>query len=122
MAKTILIADDDATVVNLFHLDAEGRNSDITIRSSENGLDAIRIIEESKPDLVILDIRMPKADGFAVLEHLQKNQLDIPVLILTNYKNAEYVQKSKSYSNVRDYIVKHEVSMNQVLKAVGAHL
>lgn len=117
--KTILIADDDTTVVKLFHLDMESRDVEVSVRSSGTGEDTIEAVNSMKPDVIVLDIRMPKGDGFAVLEHLKKNNLDIPVLILTNYRNDDYVTKSKTYGMVKDYIVKHEVRMERVIDAVN---
>lgn len=122
MAKTILIADDDSTVVKLFHLDMETKNVDIVVRSTDSGESTIEAIEEATPDLVILDIRMPKGDGFSVLDHLKKAKKDIPVVILTNYRSDDYIAKSKRYTNVKEYIVKHETRMDRVIDAVHAHL
>jgi len=122
MAKTILIADDDSTVVKLFNLDAESRETNISIRSSGTGEDTIVAIETHKPDILILDIRMPKGDGFSVLEHLKKAGLEIPVVILTNYSNPDYQKKSKTYGNVREYMIKHEVRMDRVFEAVNGYI
>lgn len=122
MAKTILIADDDATVVKLFNLDAESRETNISIRSSATGEDTILAIETHKPDILILDIRMPKGDGFSVLEHLKKTGLEIPVVILTNYNSADYQKKSKTYGNVREYMIKHEVRMDRVFETVNGYI
>lgn len=122
MAKTILIADDDSTVMKLFHLDMESKDVDVVIRSSGTGEDTITAIEHASPDIVVLDIRMPKGDGFTVLEHLKQSGKEIPVVILTNYRNEEYVTKSRKYSNVKDYIVKHETRMDRVIETVSSYL
>lgn len=122
MAKTILIADDDSTVVRLFNLDAESRDTNVAIRSSATGVDTIHAIEEHKPDILILDIRMPNGDGFSVLEHLEKKGVSIPVVILTNYNNPEYQKKSKTYGNVREYMIKHEVRMDRVFQTVSDYI
>lgn len=122
MAKTILIADDDMTVTKLFHLDVEGKNVDLVIRSSNSGEETISSLALHKPDLLILDIRMPKGDGFSVLQHMAENNVDIPVIILTNYRNEQYIEKSKTYGNVKTYIVKHETRMDRVIDTVNSYL
>lgn len=122
MAKTILIADDDSTIVKLFHLDAESRNTDVVIRTSATGEETIEMLKHGKPDVLVLDIRMPKGDGFTVLEHLQKHKIDLPVIILTNYRNDEYLKKSKTYGQVKEYIVKHETRIDRVIGTVGSYL
>ncbi len=122
MAKTILIADDDSTIVKLFHLDAESKNTDIVIRTSATGEETIEMLKSGKPDVLVLDIRMPKGDGFTVLEHLQKHKIDLPVIILTNYRTDEYLKKSKTYGQVKEYIVKHETRIDRVIDTVGSYL
>ncbi len=122
MAKTILIADDDSTIVKLFHLDAESKNIDVVIRTSGTGEETIEMLKSGKPDILVLDIRMPKGDGFTVLEHLQKHNIDLPVIILTNYRTDEYLKKSKTYGQVKEYIVKHETRIDRVIDTVGSYL
>lgn len=120
MSKTILIADDDSTVVKLFQLDTESKDIDIVIRSSSNGEETITAIATHKPDVIVLDIRMLKGDGFHVLDHMKKENMDIPVVILTNYQSDEYIAKSKKYGNVKNYLVKHDVPMSRVIDTVSA--
>lgn len=122
MAKTILIADDDSTIVKLFHLDAESKDTDVIIRTSVTGEETIEMLNAGKPDVLVLDIRMPKGDGFTVLEHLQKHNIDLPVIILTNYRTDEYLKKSKTYGQVKEYIVKHETRIDRVIDTVGSYL
>lgn len=122
MAKTILIADDDSTVMKLFHLDIESKDIDIIVRSSGSGEDTIQALKSAQPDILVLDIRMPKGDGFSVLDHLKESNSDIPVVILTNYHNEAYVKKSKGYTNVKHYLVKHETRMDHVIETVSSYL
>jgi len=118
MAKSVLIVDDDFNVVQLFSLNVENKDIDLRIRSAASGKEAIDAIESAKPDLLVLDIRMPKGDGFTVLEHMQKNKQDVPVVILTNYRNDEYLAKSKTYGAVKEYLVKTETRMEQVIDKI----
>ena len=122
MSKTILIADDDTTIMKLFQLDSESHDSDVTIRSCASGEETIAMLAHHKPDILVLDIRMPKGDGFTVLEHLRKNKIDMPVIILTNYRSDEYIKKSRTYAMVKDYIVKHETRIDRVIDTVGSYL
>jgi CheY-like chemotaxis protein len=122
MSKTILVADDDATIMRLFSLDAESRDSDVTIRSCGTGEETIDLVMKQKPDVLVLDIRMPKGDGFTVLEHLKNNKIDIPVVIVTNYRTDEYVKKTKTYGQVKEYIVKHETRIDRIIDTVGSYL
>lgn len=122
MSKTILVADDDSTIVKLFSLDAESRNRDVSIHSSGTGEETMEMLASHKPDILVLDIRMPKGDGFTVLEYLKKHNIDIPVVILTNYRTTEYLKKSKTYAQVKEYIVKHESRIDRIIDTVGSYL
>ena len=122
MAKTILIADDDMTVTKLFNLDTESVEKDVVIHSAGTGQEAISLIEKHKPDVLVLDLRMPQGDGFTVLEHLKKMKMETPVVVLTNYNNPEYRAKSKTFAQVKDYMVKHEVRMDRVISKVTEYL
>ncbi len=122
MSRTILIADDDSTIMKLFHLDAESRDTDVMIRSSGTGEETIEMLMQSKPDILLLDIRMPKGDGFVVLDHLKANKIDIPVIIITNYRTDDYIKKSKTYAQVKEYIVKHETRIDRIIDTVGSYL
>lgn len=122
MPKTILIADDDMTVTKLFNLDAESVDKDIVIHSAGTGQEAITLIEKHKPDVLVLDLRMPQGDGFSVLEHMEKMKMETPVVVLTNYNNQEYREKTKTFAQVKDYMVKHEVRMERVINKVSEYL
>ncbi|HVW66599.1 MAG TPA: response regulator transcription factor [Candidatus Peribacteraceae bacterium] len=121
MPKTILIADDDPMIMQIVSLGMEQKNSDAVIRSTATGETTITSIEESVPDLIVLDIRMPGGDGFTVLEHLKKNKLSIPVVILTNYRTDAYIEKSRTYG-VKDYLVKHELKLDGIISKVSSYL
>lgn len=62
------------------------------IGEASNGQDALALVDEVKPDLVLTDIRMPVMDGIEFVTHLRKHYPDLIVIILTGYKNFEYAQ------------------------------
>ncbi|GAI43054.1 unnamed protein product, partial [marine sediment metagenome] len=81
--KKILIVDDRSEVVELVKVTLEGEGYQ-TIDASD-GREALEKIGKEKPDLILLDIIMPKMDGFEVLRNLKddSNTKDIPVIMLT---------------------------------------
>lgn len=122
MSKTILIADDDSIIMQIFSLGMEQNNTDVRIHTSDTGLSTIAAIESIKPDIIVLDIRMPHGDGFSVLDYMKEKNIDTPVVILTNYRNDAYLEKSKTYSGVKDYLVKHEMKIDRIVERVNAHM
>lgn len=82
MAK-ILVVDDEKDVVELisFLLEKDG----YTVIKASNGREALEIVEQSQPDLILLDVMMPEMDGYTVQTRLQENPKTkkIPIIVLT---------------------------------------
>jgi len=69
-----------------------------------DGQEAVTLAKTAKPDLVLMDIRMPRMDGLEAAR-LIGEELDIPVILLTAYSEQEYIDKAKA-ANVMTYLVK----------------
>ena len=98
----ILVVDDEMlirTVIKEYLL-----NEKYNVFESENGFDAIRVFKEEKIDLVILDIMMPKMDGFTALKEMKKIK-DTPVIMLSAM-NDEMDKLNGFNLGVDDYITK----------------
>ncbi len=81
--KTILIVDDEMPTRTLFRIMLQGAGYD-TIEA-EDGAEALTIIAQEKPDVVLLDVMMPNMDGFAVCKALRadKNTANLPILMFS---------------------------------------
>jgi signal transduction histidine kinase/DNA-binding LacI/PurR family transcriptional regulator/AraC-like DNA-binding protein len=86
---TILVVDDDPGILDL-HSRAI-RNAGATPLRAGSGREAMSMMEEARPDLVLLDLAMPEMDGFEVLEAMQANRAtrDIPVIVVTGREVSE---------------------------------
>ncbi len=82
-SKKILAVDDERHIVRLIQVNLE--RAGYQVATAFDGPEALRKVEAEKPDLVVLDVMMPKMDGFEVLKRLQANPetRDIPVIMLT---------------------------------------
>ena len=102
--KTIMIVDD--TEMNIVIL-VEALQEDYELIVAINGLDAIELLEEQKPDLILLDIMMPEMDGYEVLNKLKRNpDLEhIPVILLSAITDSDSKNKGFSLGAV-DYVTK----------------
>lgn len=78
--KTILIVDDEKMILNLLscNLLKEGYN----VVEATDGVEAIEVAQEKKPDLILLDIMLPKLDGLTVCKRI-KNMMNVPILMVT---------------------------------------
>jgi two-component system alkaline phosphatase synthesis response regulator PhoP len=81
LGKKILVVDDEASIVKLvqFNLEKEG----FEVKVAYDGQMALEMIEETQPDLVVLDLMLPKVDGLEVCRRLRQEKKHIPILMLT---------------------------------------
>ncbi|MBA4601607.1 response regulator transcription factor [Thermoactinomyces mirandus] len=81
MSKKILVVDDEASIVKLvqFNLKKEG----YLVEVAYDGLMALKMVKETDPDLVVLDLMLPKLDGLEVCRRLRQERKHIPILMLT---------------------------------------
>ncbi len=114
----IAIVEDDPMLLKYISaaFTAEGSFEVFTATDGEEGE---RIVRENKPDLVLLDIIMPKKNGFEVLEALKKDSAtkDIPVLVLSNLGQEKDVAQTKKLGAL-DFLVKVDLEVEQIVKKV----
>ena len=115
--KTILIVDDEKMIINLLthNLTREGYN----VIKAEDGLEAIEKAQNEKPDLMLLDIMLPKLDGLTVCKRI-KNMMNIPILMVTA-KDEELDKIVGLELGADDYITK-PFSVRELLARVKANL
>ncbi len=114
---TILIVDDEVLIRNVIkeYLLNEGYK----VLEAKDGFDALRVISDNKVDLIVLDIMMPKMDGFTCLSEIRKTK-NIPVIMLSARK--EEIDKLNSFDlGVDDYVTK-PFSPKELVARVKAHL
>jgi DNA-binding NtrC family response regulator len=81
----ILIVDDDKALLTALKQICESLACDVRI--AENGEAALKMIDEQEFTLVLTDIRMPKMDGVALLETIEKKGLDLPVIVMSGFSD-----------------------------------
>jgi CheY-like chemotaxis protein len=115
--KTVLIVDDEELITKALAKKLQNGGYDVLVR--RNGEDGLKAALSEKPDLLLLDMIMPKMDGMTVLTKLREDEWgkDLPVIVLTNLESGEEAEKSKQ-SGVFDYLVKTNWSLSDVLSKV----
>lgn len=120
-AKKVLIVDDDLVLRQLYteRLQTEGYE----IATASNGEECLEAVKKEKPDVILLDIMMPKMNGIDVLKNLrsQSETKEIPVIVLTallqQIKQIEELLGSKD-----SYLMKSEMVPADVVKKIQAVL
>ena len=114
---TILLIEDDPFLSSMYStkFEIEGFNI-ISANNGENGLEAV---SKNKVDVILLDILMPKMNGFEVLENLKKQQktAKIPVIILTNLNQKDEIDKGLALG-ADDYLVKAHSMPSEVVNKI----
>jgi two-component system alkaline phosphatase synthesis response regulator PhoP len=92
MAKKILVVDDDPSIVKLLQSRLEDNGYDVIVAS--DGQATLDKIREAKPDLIILDIMLPKIDGYKVANTLRADEQykDIPIVMLTGRRQYDDIK------------------------------
>ncbi|PIS34361.1 MAG: hypothetical protein COT37_02585 [Parcubacteria group bacterium CG08_land_8_20_14_0_20_43_9] len=122
MAKKILIIEDEELLLNLL----KNKLSELgyQVFTALDGLQGLEAIREVAPDLILLDIVMPKMGGFEVLEKKQEDDSikNIPVIIISNSGQPVELEKAKKLG-ARDWLVKTEFDpvevVEKVIKQIG---
>ena len=113
----VLVAEDDRFLSSL--LKAKLEKEGFMVKIAYDGEEATSMLKEFKPDVMILDLIMPKISGFEFLEYIsvdpQFNQ--IPVIVLSNLGQETDIERAKQLG-VDDYFVKSQISIEDVVKAV----
>ena len=117
MSKTILIIEDEISIQNIVRAFLE--DAGYTVFCAGDGLEGIEIFRKCNPDLVLLDLMLPKIDGFAVCEILRKESRT-PIIMLT--ARDDDASQMKGFDVLADdYIIK-PFSMPLVLRRIEAVL
>jgi len=119
--KKILIIEDEEIVLGLLQkkLIQDGYETSVA-RNGEEGLKKMR---EIKPDLILLDIIMPKMGGFEVMEEMQKDKelKKIPVIVVSNSGQPVEIDKARELG-ARDWLIKTEFDPQEVIDKVKKQL
>ena len=117
MAKTILFIEDESALQKTFGdiLGKEGYDM-ISALDGEIGL---KLAKSKKPDLILLDLVLPKVHGFEVLKELKSDlgTKDIPIIVLTNLEAIEDVNKAIELG-AKTYLVKTQYNLEEVVEKV----
>ena len=116
--KKILIVEDDNFVAEVYSTKLLEMGHDIQI--ARNGQEGLAMLEQSVPDLVLLDIIMPIMGGIEMLAEVKKKDewKNIPIILLTNVGEKESIQKVRNLG-VQDYLIKSHFTPAEVIEKIN---
>ncbi len=118
MPKTILLADDDRTLTKIVGKFLEDDGYRVLV--ANDGEEALKKLEEVTPDLLILDIQMPKLNGYSFLFEMRKRERDarIPVIVLTGREELEDIFRVEG---IKEYL-KKPVGREELLSKIKKYV
>lgn len=121
--KTILLVDDDPLINRMYQVKL--LNDGYNVEVATNGEEAMTAVHRRKPDLMLLDLMMPKMNGIEVLRELKTEEAtkNIKVIVLTNLedKSGGNIEKAKEMGAL-DYLVKSKVDLKTISEKVRSIL
>lgn len=117
MSKKVAIIEDDPVISQMYRMKFEAEGFEVMMAG--NGKLGVALVEKMRPDVILLDLRMPEMTGAEALALIRKETWgkDIPVLILTNVGEEEAPASLKTLG-VDSYIVKADLTPSQVVDRV----
>lgn len=113
--KKILVVEDEKDIQNIIKAFLE--NAEYKVETADDGLDAVNLIQKNNYDLILLDIMLPKIDGFTICEMIRKNS-NVPIIILTALTDEE--SQLKGFDKLADDYITKPFSMPVLLKHIEA--
>ncbi|OGZ19159.1 MAG: hypothetical protein A2Z68_01040 [Candidatus Nealsonbacteria bacterium RBG_13_38_11] len=115
--KTILFVEDEFTLQKT--LGEVLRKEGYLVVSALDGEIGLRMAKEKKPDLILLDLILPKMNGFEVLKKIKEDEeiKDVPIIVLTNLESMEDIQKALELG-AATYLVKANYGLEEVLEKI----
>lgn len=113
----IAIIEDDPVISQMYRMKFEAEGFDVQLAS--DGQKGVSLVKHFSPDIILLDVQMPKMNGAEALAEMRKdpNNKKTPVIILTNL-GAEEAPRELQTLNISSYIVKAELTPRQVVQRV----
>jgi two-component system, chemotaxis family, chemotaxis protein CheY len=119
MAKKILLVEDDVFVKDIYLRELQKGGYDVLV--AEDGQKGVDLAQDGRPELILLDIMLPKKTGIDVLKEIRKPESsakDIPVYLLTNLGQGSIIKQAIEIG-AQGYLLKARVLPSQVLEAVN---
>ena len=115
--KKVLIVEDSKSY--LFIITESLRDAGLIVITAGDGEAGLEAVKEDKPDLILLDITMPKMDGITMSKKLKEAGINIPIIFLTNMSDVKHMSDALgSTTQNTDYIVKADTSETDIVARV----
>lgn len=119
--KKILVVEDDTFLSNAYRVKLT--KAGFEVRNAFDGDEAFKLLQTFTPDLILLDIVMPKKDGFVILQEIKSNQKwkHIPIILASNLGQKEDREKGMQLG-ASEFFIKTEFTLNDLIQKIDSIL
>jgi len=119
LSKKILIVEDESPLLSSLkdRFESEGFN----VLTASDGVMGLEIAKKEKPDLVLIDILLPKLNGISMAKEINKLKLETRMMFLTNLSDPKHISEALT-TDVTDYLVKSDWNINDLVARVKQKL
>ncbi|MDP3769380.1 MAG: response regulator [Candidatus Sungbacteria bacterium] len=116
--KLIVLIEDEEVMVNL--LVSKLEKAGYMVKTALDGMSGLELVRSEKPDLVLLDMMLPRLSGFGILEKLNEDKIipELPVIVISNSGQPVEIDRALKLG-VRDYLIKVNFDPNELMSKVG---
>jgi len=119
LSKKILIVEDESPLLSSLKDRFESEGFDVLTAS--DGMTGLQITKKEKPDLVLIDILLPKLNGISMAKEINKLKLGTHMMFLTNLSDSKHISEALT-TDVTDYLVKSDWNINDLVVRVKQKL
>lgn len=121
MGHRILVVEDDSFLLSAYKAKLAKEGFDVLIAT--DGEEALAVLDKDRPDIVVMDLVMPRMDGFTTLEAIRKRDdlKDLPVIVASNLGQQEDIDRAKALG-ATDFITKSNMSLSDLIAKINAIL
>jgi len=115
--KRILLVEDDTFLAGMYV--SKLKLADFEVKLADNGEDGLNLAKKELPNLILLDILLPRMDGFEVIKRLKKDPMTakIPIILLTNLGQKKDVDQGMALG-AKDYLIKAHFMPSEVIAKI----
>lgn len=115
-AKKILIVEDNKDFLWILRQSFDNQN--VAVVYAMDGDEGLAMAEKEKPDLIIMDILLPKMDGISLARKIKEKGMNAKMIFLTNFKDSEHISDAIDAFSDADYIVKTDLRIDDIVARV----
>ena len=116
ISKKVLIVEDDKDFLWLLRLNFENQN--LSVIYALDGEEGLAMAEKENPDLIMIDIILPKMDGITMAKKIKEKGIKSQMIFLTNMNDPKHIEEAIEISGQADYIVKADMHLDAIVKRV----